>query len=82
MPAFKPARTVTMLGWLVTIAAFVFMAQVFWAIDRRSHSVTDTFYAVYPFWGVTLLLWDRLARGLSGRHECMAARDTRGAVIR
>jgi len=29
--------------------ALAFSAQVFWAIDRRSHSVTDTLYRVFPF---------------------------------
>ena len=42
-------------GFAVTVAALAFCAQVFWAIDRHSHSVTDTLYGIYPFWGVTFL---------------------------
>lgn len=42
-------------GWLLTAAALAFCVQLFWAIDRQSHSVTDTLYGIYPFWGVTFL---------------------------
>lgn len=70
MAAFAPAgpvhRPASPLGWLVTLAALAFTTQVFWAIDCRSHSVTDALYAVYPFWGVTVLLSDWLARPLDG----------------
>lgn len=60
-------RPVSLFGWFATIAALAFMIQVFVAIDTRSHSGTDTLYGVFPFWGVTFLLWDWLARRLSGR---------------
>jgi hypothetical protein len=33
---------------LVLIAAF-FCVQVFIAVDRRSHSVSDTLYGIFPF---------------------------------
>ena len=42
-------------GFCITLLALAFCAQVFWAIDRHSHSVTDTLYGIYPFWGVTFL---------------------------
>ena len=58
-------RPTSLPGWLVTAAALAYMAQVFLAIDARSHSVTDTLYAVYPHWGVTFLGWDWLARRTS-----------------
>jgi hypothetical protein len=50
---------VSVEGAIVTLLALAFCAQVFWAIDRNSHSVTDTLYGIYPFWGVTILglLW-------------------------
>ena len=38
------------------------MAQVFIAVDARSHSVNDTLYEVFPFRGVTILSWDWIAR--------------------
>jgi hypothetical protein len=48
-------------GILVTAMAFAFCAQVFWAVDRRSHSVTDTLYGIYPFVVPTLMLLNWLA---------------------
>lgn len=62
-PIRRPASA---LGWLITLAALAFMVQVFVAIDAHAHSNSDTLYGVYPFWGVTFLLWDWLARRLSG----------------
>lgn len=53
---------VTLAGWLVTLAALAYVIQVFVAIDLRSHSVSDTLYAVYPHFGVTFLGWDWIAR--------------------
>lgn len=65
--AFGPVmRPTSAFGWLVTVAALAFMVQVFVAIDAHSHSNTDTLYGVYPFWGVTFLLWDWLARRMTG----------------
>jgi hypothetical protein len=56
---FKPVGIlfvpVTAAGWLITLLAFAFCTQVFWFIDSHSHSVTDTLYGVFPFWGPTLL---------------------------
>ena len=59
-------RPASFAGWLISVAALAYMAQVFVAIDLHSHSVTDTLYAVYPHWGVTFLGWDWIARR-SGR---------------
>jgi hypothetical protein len=50
--------------WLITIAAILFMARVFLAVDARSHSASDTLDGVFPYWGVTFLLWDWIARRL------------------
>ena len=55
-PWFLPfgwfARPVSLPGWLATLLALAFCANVFWAIDRHSHSVTDTLYGVFPFFAV------------------------------
>lgn len=71
-PWFLPfgwfARPVSLPGWLATLLALAFCANVFWAIDRHSHSVTDTLYGVFPFFACTFLLWDWLARR-SGMQE-------------
>ena len=58
-------RPVNLAGWMITAAALVYMAQVFLALDRHSHSVTDMLYAVYLHWGVTFLGWDWIARRAS-----------------
>lgn len=55
-------RPVSVLAWVLSAAAIAYCLQVFAAIDSRSHSATDTLYAVYPHWGVTFLLWECVAR--------------------
>jgi hypothetical protein len=51
-------------GVLYALAAG-FCASVFLAVDRHSHSVSDTFYGIYPFFVTTFLLLDWIARRLS-----------------
>ena len=41
---------VSVMGWLATVLAIAFCAQIFWFVDSRSHSVTDTLYGIFPFW--------------------------------
>ncbi len=62
-------RPRSVAGWLVTLAALAYMIQVFAAVDVHSHSVTDTLYAIYPHWGVTLLGWDWIARRTAAVHN-------------
>jgi len=38
-----------------------FCVQVFLAVDHKSHSVSDTLYAVFPFFACVFLLFDWLA---------------------
>jgi hypothetical protein len=52
-------------GTLVFLAATAFCVNVFLAIDRHSHSVTDTLYGVFPFFACTFLLVDWIARSAS-----------------
>ena len=63
-PLFVP---VSVAGWVITTAALAFCAQVFWAIDRHSHSVSDTLYGIYPFWLPTLLALAWIADRTGGR---------------
>ncbi len=58
---------VSAAGALITLGALAFCVQVFLAVDRRSHSVTDTLYGVYPFIIPTLLLLDWVASRTSAR---------------
>lgn len=63
-PFFVP---VSAAGGIITLAAIAFCAQVFWAIDRHSHSVSDTLYGIYPFWLPTLLALAWIADRTGGR---------------
>ena len=49
-------------GTLVSLAALGFCVNVFLAIDRHSHSVSDTLYGVFPFFACVFLLVDWIAR--------------------
>ena len=52
---------VSLSGLVVCILALVFCVTVFRAIDRHSHSVSDTLYGVFPFFVCTFLLVDWIA---------------------
>jgi hypothetical protein len=53
-PIFLP---VSAAGWLITLAAAAFAINVFMVADGHSHSVSDTLYAVFPYWAPIFLLW-------------------------
>jgi hypothetical protein len=55
------------MGWLATGLAIAFCVQIFWFVDSRSHSVTDTLYGVFPFWAPTLLGLAWIADRTGGR---------------
>ncbi len=46
-------------GFLVLLCALAFCVQVFAAVDRHSHSVSDSLYGVFPYFssGFLLFLW-------------------------
>lgn len=52
-------RPVAWPGWLAVILTSAFCVQVLVALDRHSHSVSDTFYGIFPYWvsACTLLAW-------------------------
>jgi hypothetical protein len=62
---FKPwgwtYRPVSVAGFVLVALATVFCVQVFVAIDRNSHSVSDTLYGVYPFIVPTLIVLNWMA---------------------
>ena len=62
-------RPVSVPGYAAVMLAAVFCVQVFLAVDRRSHSVSDTLYGIYPFVLPTLLLLERIAAKTSGRPD-------------
>jgi len=47
---------ISLPGVVITLAALAFCVQVFFAIDRKSHSATDTLYGVFPFFACAFLL--------------------------
>jgi len=54
-------QPVSWQGAAVVAVALLFCAQVFWAVDRKSHSVSDTLYGVFPFFVRSFLLLDWIA---------------------
>ena len=42
-------RPIAVQGWIVVIVAAMFCVNVFIAVDRHSHSVSDTLYGIFPF---------------------------------
>jgi hypothetical protein len=48
----------SMPGVILWILAALFCATVFVAVDRHSHSVSDTLYGIFPFFVCTFLLVD------------------------
>jgi hypothetical protein len=45
-------------GLIIGVAMLAFCVQVFLAVDRKSHSVSDTVYGVFPFFTCAFLLFD------------------------
>jgi hypothetical protein len=52
-------------GTIVFLAAVAFCVNVFIAVDRHSHSVSDMLYGVFPFFACAFLLVDWIARSTS-----------------
>ena len=42
-------RPVSWQGVILVVLTVIFCAQVFVAVDRNSHSVSDTLYGVFPY---------------------------------
>ncbi len=45
-------------GFAILLVTLGFCASVFLAVDRHTHSVSDTLYGVFPFFTCAFLLWD------------------------
>jgi len=62
---FKPwgwiHRPVTWEGLLIVALAVLFCVQVFVAVDRHSHSVSDTLYGIFPFVVPSLIVLEWIA---------------------
>ena len=70
---FKPAGLlfvpVSAFGWLFSLAAAAFCVQVFIAVDRHSHSVSDTLYGIFPIWIPAMLALAWVADRTGGRGD-------------
>jgi hypothetical protein len=60
-------RPTSWQGVVLVVLAAAFCAQVFVAVDRQSHSVSDTLYGVFPYIVPTLLLLNWVASRTSAR---------------
>ena len=49
---------ISLPGAIVWLLALGFCVTVFRAVDRHSHSVSDTLYGIFPFFVCTFLLVD------------------------
>jgi hypothetical protein len=58
---------VSVPGVVLVLGALAFCAQVFMAVDRNSHSVSDTLYGVFPYAALAFLLLDWVASRSGGR---------------
>ena len=65
-PWFVP---VSLMGWLISGLILAFCVQVFVFVDSRSHSVSDTFYGVFPFLMPSFLFWALIASRTSGSKD-------------
>ncbi len=57
---------VSAAGALIWLVAAAFCVTVVLAVDRHSHSVSDTFYGAFPFLACTFLLVDWISRRAGG----------------
>ncbi|MBI2515602.1 MAG: hypothetical protein HYV95_01685 [Opitutae bacterium] len=62
-------RPVHVFGWITSLVALAFAAQVFVVIDRQSHSVTDTLYHFYTYAAPTFLGLMWIASRTSGENR-------------
>ena len=76
---FKPwgwvYRPISWQGFVLILLASIFCAQVFIVVDRRSHSVSDTFYGVFPYIVPCLMLLNWIASKSSRPHAASQLQD-------
>jgi hypothetical protein len=56
-------------GVVVALLALAFCVNVFLAVDRHSHSVSDTLYGVFSYFVCTFLLVNWVASNTSGSEK-------------
>jgi hypothetical protein len=60
---------VSVPGIVLAVMGAAFCVQVFVAVDRHSHSVSDTLYGVFPYFACCFLLLNWIASNTSRRNE-------------
>ncbi len=60
---------VSVPGMVIWALAALFCVTVFLAVDRHSHSASDTLYGVFPFFVCTFLLTDWVGSRTSGMRK-------------
>ena len=61
-------RPIAWPGILLVALALVFCLQVFLAVDRHSHSASDTLYGIFPYVVPTLIVLNWIASRTSHDH--------------
>ena len=59
-------RPVSWQGTALLLLSMAFCVQVFVAVDRHSHSASDTLYGIFPYFGCCFLLLNWLASNTAG----------------
>ena len=44
-------------GWLIIVLLLIFCIHIFIFIDQKSHSISDTFYGIFPYIVPTFLIY-------------------------
>jgi 4-amino-4-deoxy-L-arabinose transferase-like glycosyltransferase len=68
---YVPVSVPGMVVWLI---AALFCLTVFRAVDRHSHSASDTLYGIFPFFVCAFLLLDWIGSRTSDRQHSSEAR--------
>ena len=67
---------VSAAGVILVALGLVFCVQVFVAIDRHSHSVSDTLYGIFPYFACCFLLLNWIASNTSHTNEGTSVRPS------
>ena len=62
-------RPVSWAGLAATVLASAFCVQVFLAVDRHSHSASDTLYGIFPYVVPCLMILNWVASKTAGARE-------------
>jgi Na+/glutamate symporter len=54
-------------GGIICLLALLFCLTVFTAVDRHSHSASDTLYGIFPFFVCTFLMLDWIGSRTCGK---------------